>query len=240
MVQITHSSAVEVEPRTSPSQGWWHPSDGLRVLSLLAALQVLQAALYLTSRGDFRGSVTGRLAADFFPTVLTAATVLLLAGHRGMRYRDLGFVLPKSWRPALYAWAAAMVVGPAYALLLKLAGWESPLASPASIALPSGTLAATAFSVVAVAPVVEEIIFRGVVFRGIRARWPLLPALMVTGLLFAGFHLSGPQLIPLAVIGALFSYAYERTGSLWSSIVAHAGLNAMWLIAALILATITT
>jgi membrane protease YdiL (CAAX protease family) len=63
----------------------------------------------------------------------------------------------------------------------------------------------------------------------VRGRWPLFPALILAGLLFAAFHLDGARLVPLIVIGALFAYAYERSGSLWCSIVPHAGLNAMWL-----------
>lgn len=222
---------------TDIARNSWRPVDGVMILSLLAALQVLQRALAV-SGDELPTTVLGQAVADFFPTVVTAGAVLLLAWRRGMRHRDLGFHRPTSWRPALYAWAAAVIVGPSYAVALGLVGWELPYVAGAVIAPSSAVLATTAVSVVGVAPIVEEIIFRGVVFRGARARWPLVPAMMLTGMLFAGFHLDGPHLIPLAAVGGLFSYAYERTGSLWSAIAAHAGLNAMWLIAVTVIAMV--
>jgi membrane protease YdiL (CAAX protease family) len=77
-------------------------------------------------------------------------------------------------------------------------------------------------------PLLEEIIFRGLLFRGLRTRFRLVPALVVTGLLFAAFHMDPLRLVPLAIAGAAFAYAYERSGSIWPAIVAHAGLNAVW------------
>ena len=52
-----------------------------------------------------------------------------------------------------------------------------------------------------VAPVVEEITFRALLFRGLRQRWPLPPAAFLSGFVFAAFHLSATTLVPLTLTG---------------------------------------
>ena len=136
----------------------------------------------------------------------------------------------------MYAWAGAVLIGPVYASLLLLTGLDTNGLSAAAtferyidwLTRPSTLLLIA--GIVVVAPVVEEIIFRGLVYRAIRQRWVVLPALIITGIVFAGFHYDQARLIPLVFIGAFFALAYERTGSLWGSIVPHAGLNAMVLV----------
>lgn len=77
---------------------------------------------------------------------------------------------------------------------------------------------------VAIAPLVEEFVFRGLVFRYLRARWTFLPAAAVSAAAFAVIHLS-PRLIPsLFVLGFLFAAVTERYRSLYPAVVVH-GLN---------------
>jgi membrane protease YdiL (CAAX protease family) len=218
----------------------WRPIEIVGVLALLATLQVVQAALIPVSLRD-RIGLTAETA-RYFPTVLTAYVVMLLAWRRGMRPSALGFRKPRSWRPALYAWAAAVLVGPLYAGVLwaldsdlgVLVAMQSLYATVSPEALSRAPVLLWIASIVVLAPVVEEVIFRGVLFNGLRVRWPLLPALLITSLIFASFHFDEARLLPLVLVGALFAYAYERTGSLWGAIVPHAGLNAVALAVTLV------
>jgi hypothetical protein len=62
-----------------------------------------------------------------------------------------------------------------------------------------------------VAPVVEEIFFRGYVFRAIAVRKDVRVAYLVSAMAFAAFH-QLPTLMPvLFVVGLLFSLIYQRT-----------------------------
>lgn len=86
---------------------------------------------------------------------------------------------------------------------------------------------AVAFLVVVVAPVAEEIFFRGFVFRSLRSSLTLWPAAIAAGLLFGLVHLpTGPEAVPmLAVLGVIFCLVYEKTGSLYPVIGLHAFNN---------------
>lgn len=76
------------------------------------------------------------------------------------------------------------------------------------------------------APICEEIFFRGMVFRYLRARWPLWAAAPVSALVFGAAHVnpaSGLLIVPvIAFIGLMLALVYERTGSLTNSILMHA------------------
>ena len=78
-----------------------------------------------------------------------------------------------------------------------------------------------------VAPVIEEIYFRGYVFRAYLQKKGLFPAFLFSSALFAAVHMNLPAFVPIFAMGLLLSYAYRRTGSLLPCIVAHATNNAV-------------
>lgn len=98
-----------------------------------------------------------------------------------------------------------------------------------------------AISVVVIAPIMEEIIYRGVVqtwlFRllGKETRWLVL---VIASAMFASVHLAS---VPLEVLPALFllgvilGWVYETTRSLWPGIMIHALFNAINLTLALLI-----
>lgn len=81
--------------------------------------------------------------------------------------------------------------------------------------------------VIVIAPVVEEMIFRGVIFSGFRRNYSPFWAIFLSALLFALFHLNPWQLGPTFLLGLLLGYVRQKTGSLLASVVTHALHNAM-------------
>lgn len=83
--------------------------------------------------------------------------------------------------------------------------------------------------VVCLGPVVEELLFRGVLLSALMKRWHAIVAVTVSSLLFALIHLPGlgyqwyalPNLLLLAVLLAVLRL---WSGSLWPAVLAH-GLN---------------
>jgi membrane protease YdiL (CAAX protease family) len=89
-----------------------------------------------------------------------------------------------------------------------------------------------------VAPVVEEVIFRGVFFPAI-ARQRGIPAAIVTvSMLFAVIHGHLPAILPLFVVGTFLSASYLYTGSLLVPILMHSIFNTVN-VAAILLSGIT-
>jgi membrane protease YdiL (CAAX protease family) len=78
------------------------------------------------------------------------------------------------------------------------------------------------------APIVEEAIFRGSVFRDLRARWALRLAGPVSALFFGLMHgYAGVLLLPVIAIGASLAIIREWRGSLIACMTAHAVHNAV-------------
>lgn len=85
---------------------------------------------------------------------------------------------------------------------------------------------------IGIAPISEELIFRGTLYRFLKGRVRPTTALILSAIVFAGFHL--PTLvyaIPLFILGLLLGYSYERTGNLTVPILFHALFNANTVIA---------
>lgn len=98
--------------------------------------------------------------------------------------------------------------------------------------LPPAGFLAVALAGGVMAPIAEELFFRGFVFRSyIRTRGPLA-AYLGSSLLFAALHFNLPALLPILALAATLCWAYQRTGSIVPGVVGHA-LNNMVAFAAL-------
>jgi membrane protease YdiL (CAAX protease family) len=74
------------------------------------------------------------------------------------------------------------------------------------------------------APVMEEIVFRGAIFGGLSGTINPLWAALISSLLFSLLHQDG-HLIIYAAIGLFLCWLYRKTGSLYTTIISHAGMN---------------
>ena len=78
---------------------------------------------------------------------------------------------------------------------------------------------------VIVAPLTEELLFRGVILRGLLLHYSAPKAIIASSLLFGLVHLNPWQAIGAVVLGALFGWWYVRTRSLTLCIFGHAFNN---------------
>ena len=181
--------------------------------------------------------VTGSLAAFWMIPAPVASGMLgaafvfvswLLARGSTDPWKTLGFrkPLPGWW---LYSVGALLVFWTASALSSLLA----PENKQSELLVDLGPIPVQILLVVVIAPLAEEIIFRGVIFAGFLQRMPLLPAAVLSAIIFALPHLpSGVAVLPvIGVLGLVLALLYHRTASLWPPIALHAVNNALALIA---------
>jgi hypothetical protein len=91
-------------------------------------------------------------------------------------------------------------------------------------------LALTAALTCVIAPVCEEFLFRGFIFRALRNWRGTFPAALITGVLFGAVHAgSAPasDLVPLGVFGFLLCLLYRYSGSLYPCIALHSINNSI-------------
>jgi membrane protease YdiL (CAAX protease family) len=158
-----------------------------------------------------------------------------LAAHIGpVRLSQFGLVGGRPlWR------SIALVVGGLVVFYLLSYAWFSALHSSGAEknlvkelggnAGTLGILAALAVTCV-IAPICEELLFRGFIYRALRNWRGVWPAAAITGALFGLVHgLSAPavDLLPLAILGSVLCLVYERAGSLYPCIALHVLNNAI-------------
>ncbi len=133
----------------------------------------------------------------------------------------------------LAAWLATTVVLNIVAWLLEQIGQApEPQAAEQAIALLDPWLVVAA--VVILAPIAEELFFRGVVYnawlREGGRRW----AFFGSSALFAVIHLSLVAFVPIFLLGLALAWVYERTGTLLAPIAMHMTVNAITVTLALL------
>ncbi len=172
-----------------------------------------------------------------------AAGLALWRHHLG--WRELGlrpFDRDFWWLPPVAA-AGAWVAIIAYGAVLTAVGADAAVPEQEELEQlfqSPAVLPLTGVATVLVAPLAEEIFFRGFVFAGLLRPFGLVGAMLGSGLIFAAFHVTGPEtlglILPFSLIGILFAWVYYRTGSLWLSIATHLLFNLVSFVALALLA----
>lgn len=75
------------------------------------------------------------------------------------------------------------------------------------------------------APISEELMFRGILYRYLRQRFGRLVGLAVTPVLFSLLHFNWASFASLTALATVLALAYEKTGDLRVPIVAHGLFN---------------
>ena len=111
-------------------------------------------------------------------------------------------------------------------------GGMNPQSQAAVQELQDRTLTATDKTILGViiivlAPLVEEALFRGILYPAIKqSGWPRL-ALWGSSLFFATVHFNMPTFVPLLILALVLVYLYETFQNLLAPIAAHALFNAV-------------
>jgi len=170
-------------------------------------------------------------------------TLWVVARRHGYRLTESvglrGVTSPVAWFGSALAAAATVRV---FALLysafmistgLKLQGWDSsPMRYFAPGPLGSALLV---LIVVVVAPIVEEMVFRGVVLTSIRARWGDTVAIGASSFVFAAMHISLFSFLPIFAVAVVLSALFIKSKSLWVSIACHSAFNGVGVVFLLVL-----
>jgi membrane protease YdiL (CAAX protease family) len=136
------------------------------------------------------------------------------------------------------------VIGTAIAAIIHAASSE-PVHAPRQIPHPDTALqiGLEALTVIAIAPFSEELLFRGILFRGLRARLTFPVAGGISAVAFGavhwvpGAHWQNAVLLVsvMCFVGFGLAYLYERRGTILAPMAAHATFNVIGFVAIVLL-----
>jgi len=120
-----------------------------------------------------------------------------------------------------------IVINYVVTLLLEQLGIElPPVQREIHEGLTDTAIAPLVFVAVAfLAPVAEELLFRGLLFQALRRSLPLWPSIGLSSLAFGLIHVEPVAVVGTFAAGMVFAYVFFRTGALSSAIAAHVGFN---------------
>jgi uncharacterized protein len=207
----------------------------LVVLAGLVGAVVLSVPFVSTTRtGEVEvttGYLIASLAGQTAATVLGLVAVARWKGRRSLRV-DFGLDLRPSdvgWLGAGFGFAIA--AGLALIPISALAGGGAKQQVVRSFEHASGVEASlVAFGVVVLAPLTEELLYRGLLLRALMRRVTPPWAVIVSAAAFGLVHVAGdpgsyPVLPALVALGMMSGVLAARRGDLSRSILLHAGFN---------------
>ena len=110
-------------------------------------------------------------------------------------------------------------------LSMVMPSWFYESYSGVEDALYSGSIYLQIAVIVIIAPLIEEMIFRVLVYNRIKRMSNVKAAAILSALFFGVFHLNFVQGVYAFIIGILLVYVYEKYKSMWAPFVFHASAN---------------
>lgn len=214
------------------------PLSATPVVGIIAGLILLHVLLGLA--GLMTGGIVSRERAFFLQSLTFHWFVILFvlawkcrqhwswSDIFGFRLRGLAGNMGKGVVAYLIAMPIIFLSGYLYQVVLIRLGYE-PAQQPIMNFLAGDiSLFARIYGIVLaviVAPVAEEILFRGLLLPVISRRLGVFPGIVLVGFVFAALHLFIPAIVPLFFVSLACSFAYIYTGSLSTPIAFHSLFN---------------
>lgn len=160
--------------------------------------------------------------------VLMPIFALLLRGDNKKRRLARGFSyrIPQA-KNLLFMGILGMTAAVSVNAIVSLSGlaYFSPKYQQVSQIIYSGGLFMEIVSAVIAAPILEELLFRGMIYARLRdlcgAKW----AIVISAAFFGIFHGNLVQFVYAFIIGLMLAYVYEKLKTIWAPIVFHVGAN---------------
>ncbi|MDX2343883.1 MAG: type II CAAX endopeptidase family protein [Acidimicrobiia bacterium] len=229
-----------------PGSVWTYlDAFGLFVAGLFGSLVAIALGVAVNG-GEELADVPLLITSSLGQAVVLAAILMYMSRSRGTDSWELDF----GWRFESSDWLGlvfgmALQLGVTIFVLLPLA-WllqidDPPQQDVADIAAGVSSIGgriAILLILVVVAPVSEELLYRGVLLGRLRRSYSAHTSVVVSAAIFSAIHLIDPNaafVVPgLFVIGLVLGYQALKTGRIGLSIMTHAGVNLLAAIALLL------
>jgi membrane protease YdiL (CAAX protease family) len=236
------TSPYDVYVPRAPARKRWSIVLGI-VLYLVGQLSVslflppLLIRAGIVSSREVLNTVSGGITAatfwllDVANIVCIALIVGVVLGFYKEKLASLGLTTKKLPKALLYGVVgfivAFVVAGIAGYPIEQRFGVDPTQQALSQAATVSGMLPLVLLSGVIIAPIAEEIVFRGYLYKAFRDRFRPSYAIVLSAALFSAIHLELLAAVPLFVIGVVLAYVYEKTGNLMAPITLHVLNNAV-------------
>jgi uncharacterized RDD family membrane protein YckC/membrane protease YdiL (CAAX protease family) len=230
----------EAEKPSMPEVTWgfgdsiWWLIGGLLLVVIVPPLLVLPFDPEIASDPNNASDAAILATQALFDGFLIAIAIAVASGWHFRLREALGRLGLRRFQPSALGWMFAMLgtyyLGAIAFSAIVVQPKQEDIGKDLGVCSPGIGIALFAvFAIVVLAPVAEEIFFRGFFFAGLRKRWSLWPSALLSGAIFGLVHApTGPTAaIPLAGLGVGLAWLYNKTGSIYPCMLAHFLNNAI-------------
>lgn len=206
--------------------------EAFGIVFALFLLQILLGAIIFDTGYQFEA---GDPVYSLLVLILSIGTVLSLI----MNYKKLGYAALFNASPSSLTSIVLILSFPLFLAMFGAVIWISDLTSLVIYILPMSEQEVGMFQrvftggvasfllICIVAPLIEEMLFRGIILKGLLHHYPPAFAIILASLAFALYHLNIYQFPVTLIIGSFTGWLYYKTRSLWPAIIAHSFYNSI-------------
>ncbi|MDR1061165.1 MAG: CPBP family intramembrane metalloprotease [Clostridiales bacterium] len=121
---------------------------------------------------------------------------------------------------------ALSLIAASGAFASQLQDYEAQMA----FAVPNGNLALSILGIGIITPIVEEIMFRGMITRELETIMSPKLAIVVQGAVFGLYHVQPIQILYAIPLGIYFGFCAYKSRSLWPAVAGHIAMNTLSLV----------
>lgn len=203
-----------------------------QILLPLLLLNPLQQALETSPLAPATRDAAGVVVLYALTSLPSILLLVLLLRGRGpapeggwLQWRPAPLCLVQGLRGLLLSLPAVALCGWLVEHLWPDVGGSNPLLQQVLDSRDHLALALLALTAVVVAPLFEELLFRGVMLPVLGRSWGPVPAVVASALVFALAHLSVSEALPLLALGLVLGWLRLQTGRLLSCTLMHGFWN---------------
>ena len=221
---IKKSAGRPIIPQAPPAMCNINIDTGTRILFylsfIIAALHFL--LWYWQAAGRHNTYIPHALILNL---VMETAVILLVL--KNIPRKNLGLDKKMSLRATLQIYVATLALFVGVSQITQLLGVSKDIPKVTQIifSLNKHNLCLAVLQIAITAPIAEELLFRGFIFKWLRRRYSFFISAGIVSLIFASLHMEAKFLPEFFLISVSLCYLYERTQNILNSIAMHAAFN---------------
>lgn len=227
---------IKNDLKVPPKNPRWNIWQGLFLLLMILFVELALGWLTTPQNLDQMSGFLRFLAVGMGEVVLYLGLLYLFMHRMQGSFRELGFVRPK-FKYVLLGLFMGIVLFITIGLLGKYLGdWlGTPAPQSFTLAINGSNYSWQVMLLMllggVLAPIKEEAFFRGLIYPPLRQMFGRGKGILISAAFFAVLHSDIIRFLPLFIGGVFLTWLYEKTSSLWPSIIAHGTWNILMALA---------
>ncbi len=200
---------------------------GVIVLTLLTQIIVSNIPYFADTSDEEIGGMAFALI-YLIQTAIFLLPLFVVMKIRGVRIKEFGFV-KIGWKQILkiaglgylaYISIMLVIVQIMLSYNVEIPGFGQQESHMSFLGEGAGVIVVIMI-ITLVAPILEEIFFRGFVFQTMAGKWPKWLAFVISAAIFASIHLEFQVFMPLFLLGLILNWMFFKSKSLYPGIFFH-------------------